>query len=257
MSVLAQELTGRTKIYIDKDGAGRLYIPKRIIEALKFEHGEELCIKAENDVLIISKAEKKEPSIVVVRLTDEELRNLSDILAIKQELDKLKKEIEALKSTSTLSSPLQLFDFLLESFDLVTELRKLSETIWIGENLQSFINPTLPLSEFFLVNTEDKNKRFFSFKFRYNKHTFLRICSDFDFLSVLEIQSLHNFLRNVKSSGSVLVHIDSTFPYQIFHILTTTSIGYQLLDSLQTLQIVKHIFYQNLTNCKEWLKVVG
>ena len=41
-----------SKIYVDKDGAGRLYVPKKILEALKWEDKEQILIKTQDSIMI-------------------------------------------------------------------------------------------------------------------------------------------------------------------------------------------------------------
>jgi|Deesub1362A_J573_1020465.scaffolds.fasta_scaffold05700_4 hypothetical protein len=45
------------RIYIDKDGAGRLYLKKRVMEVLDFKHGEEVRVEVlpEENRIIVTK----------------------------------------------------------------------------------------------------------------------------------------------------------------------------------------------------------
>lgn len=45
------------KIYIDKDGAGRLYLKKRVMDVLDFKHGEEVRIEVypEENKIVVTK----------------------------------------------------------------------------------------------------------------------------------------------------------------------------------------------------------
>ena len=45
------------RIYIDKDGAGRLYLKKRVMDALNFEHGEEVRVEVfpEENRIVVTK----------------------------------------------------------------------------------------------------------------------------------------------------------------------------------------------------------
>jgi len=47
------------KIYIDKDGAGRLYIKKKVMDVLKFKHGEEVkvIVYPEENKIVVTKLE--------------------------------------------------------------------------------------------------------------------------------------------------------------------------------------------------------
>ena len=47
------------KIYIDKDGAGRLYIKKKVMDVLRFRHGEEVkvVVYPEENKIIVTKLE--------------------------------------------------------------------------------------------------------------------------------------------------------------------------------------------------------
>ena len=43
------------KIYLDRDGAGRLYLKKKVMEVLNFEHGEEVRVEVfpgENKIVV-------------------------------------------------------------------------------------------------------------------------------------------------------------------------------------------------------------
>ncbi len=45
-----------TKIYVDKDGAGRIYIPKEMMEKLSWKNKEKLLVNERNSVLEIKVA---------------------------------------------------------------------------------------------------------------------------------------------------------------------------------------------------------
>ncbi|MGC9124366.1 MAG: AbrB/MazE/SpoVT family DNA-binding domain-containing protein [Thermoplasmata archaeon] len=47
-----------TKIYVDKDGAGRIYIPKEFVKKLSWKNKEKLLIHDSNSALIIKPAEE-------------------------------------------------------------------------------------------------------------------------------------------------------------------------------------------------------
>jgi len=50
-------MVGVGRIYRDKDRAGRLYIPKKLMEQLDFESGEQVLIRSYGNRLEISKLE--------------------------------------------------------------------------------------------------------------------------------------------------------------------------------------------------------
>lgn len=111
-----EDLVGKGRIYMDKDGAGRLYISKKIMQALNFEHGEEVKITADpkEGVLVVSKLERKEPLVLILGVdkkefaewksrVNEALKILTDpdrlrkLAELGDEIERLKKEIEELK----------------------------------------------------------------------------------------------------------------------------------------------------------------
>jgi len=76
------------KIYIGKDGAGRLYIRKKIMDLLNFEHGSDVFIKYDqtNGVLYVA----KDPRLL-------ENVSISDEQKVFAEINKIKKDVEELK----------------------------------------------------------------------------------------------------------------------------------------------------------------
>ena len=78
------------KIYIGKDGAGRLYLRKKIIDMLNFEHGADVFIKYDQDAGILYVA--KDPKLL-------ENISISDEQRVFAEINKLKKDVEELKET--------------------------------------------------------------------------------------------------------------------------------------------------------------
>ncbi len=51
-------MTGVGKIYVDSKGAGRLYIPKKLMECLNFDNGEQVIIKSDGNRLEILRLEE-------------------------------------------------------------------------------------------------------------------------------------------------------------------------------------------------------
>jgi bifunctional DNA-binding transcriptional regulator/antitoxin component of YhaV-PrlF toxin-antitoxin module len=47
-----------TKIYVDKDGAGRIYIPKEFMKKLRWKNKEKLLIHDSDSVLVIKSVEE-------------------------------------------------------------------------------------------------------------------------------------------------------------------------------------------------------
>jgi bifunctional DNA-binding transcriptional regulator/antitoxin component of YhaV-PrlF toxin-antitoxin module len=47
-----------TKIYVDKDGAGRIYIPKGMMEKLNWKNREKLLVNESSSTLVIKLAEE-------------------------------------------------------------------------------------------------------------------------------------------------------------------------------------------------------
>lgn len=76
------------KIYIGKDGAGRLYLRKKIMDLLNFEHGADVFIKYDrvNGILYVAKDPKLLENI-----------SISDEQKVFAEINKLKKDVEELK----------------------------------------------------------------------------------------------------------------------------------------------------------------
>ena len=58
-SEITEKLVTVGKIYIDKDGAGRLYIKKKVMDVLRFRHGEEVkvVVYPEENKIIVTKLE--------------------------------------------------------------------------------------------------------------------------------------------------------------------------------------------------------
>ncbi len=51
-------MVGVGRIYRDKDQAGRLYIPKKLMERLNFENGEQVLIKVEEGRFEVKKLQE-------------------------------------------------------------------------------------------------------------------------------------------------------------------------------------------------------
>ena len=47
------EMIDISKIYIDKDGAGRLYVPKKILESFRWKNRQQVMIKTDGSKMII------------------------------------------------------------------------------------------------------------------------------------------------------------------------------------------------------------
>jgi len=58
-SKIMEKLVTVGKIYIDKDSAGRLYIKKKVMDVLKFKHGEEVkvIVYPEENKIVVTKLE--------------------------------------------------------------------------------------------------------------------------------------------------------------------------------------------------------
>ena len=46
-----------SKIYVDKDGAGRLYVPKKILMSLGLKNKQQLMIRTEDSKMIIEEVQ--------------------------------------------------------------------------------------------------------------------------------------------------------------------------------------------------------
>lgn len=73
------EIITTGKIYIDKKGAGHIYIKKKVIDACNFESGEEVQIKAypkENVLLITKVSGRSKEARAWIPISEEEYKRL-------------------------------------------------------------------------------------------------------------------------------------------------------------------------------------